>query len=61
MRSRLVALFVATALWAPPAAVFAQLGGGLLPLPGFPQAPNNFSQPYKPDTFVNGPRFLPDT
>ena len=37
------------------------LGGGLLPLPGFFLSPNNFSQPYKPDTFVNGPKFLPDT
>ena len=34
--------------------------GGLLAVPGFFPAPNNFSQPYKPDTFVNGPKFLPD-
>jgi hypothetical protein len=100
MSSRLIALFIAIALGASPAAVFAQtvtntttggasqtaptstvisfggpaniagasvgtaaalLGGGLLPLPGFFAVPNNFSQPYKPDTFVNGPKFLPDT
>ena len=28
-------------------------------LPGLMQAPSNFSQPYKPDKFVNGPAFLP--
>jgi hypothetical protein len=28
-------------------------------LPGFVPPMSNFSQPYKPDTFVNGPAFLP--
>jgi hypothetical protein len=28
-------------------------------LPGFVPPASNFSQPYKPDTFVNGPAFLP--
>lgn len=28
-------------------------------LPGFVPPASNFSQPYKPDTFVNGPVFLP--
>ena len=28
-------------------------------LPGVPAAPSNFSQPYKPDTFINTPVFLP--
>ncbi|HEX3179277.1 MAG TPA: hypothetical protein VHZ49_21565 [Methylomirabilota bacterium] len=28
-------------------------------LPGVPSAPSNFSQPYKPDTFINTPVFLP--
>src|SRR5215470_6665320 len=28
-------------------------------LPGIPSPPSNFSQPYKPDAFVNVPAFLP--
>jgi hypothetical protein len=28
-------------------------------LPGVPSAPSNFSQPYKPDSFINTPVFLP--
>jgi hypothetical protein len=28
-------------------------------LPGIPAPPSNFSQPYRPDAFVNGPPFLP--
>ncbi|MGH7264448.1 MAG: hypothetical protein ACREMB_06265 [Candidatus Rokuibacteriota bacterium] len=28
-------------------------------LPGIPSAPSNFSQPYRPDAFVNTPPFLP--
>ena len=28
-------------------------------LPGIPSPPSNFSQPYKPDAFVNTPPFLP--
>jgi hypothetical protein len=28
-------------------------------LPGVPSPPSNFSQPYRPDAFVNGPPFLP--
>lgn len=34
-------------------------GPNLPQLPGFVQTPSNFSQPYKPETFVNGPAFLP--
>ncbi len=61
MRTSLLALTCAAALCALPAAVFAQAElGGLLAMPGFYAGPNNFSQPYKPDTFANGLRFLPD-
>src|SRR5262249_1004389 len=28
-------------------------------LPGIPSPPSNFSQPYRPDAFVNAPAFLP--
>jgi hypothetical protein len=37
------------------------LGGSanLPQLPGIPSAPSNFSQPYRPDAFVNTPPFLP--